>query len=446
MQMSVGLVQSQRLALRSELLQSVMLMELPIADLRAKIEEELQKNPALEVKEDKSVVSFERLDKKTTDCKNTAYSDGHKEFMEGMLSRPQTLQDYLLWQLNLAPVAKKVRDAGNLIIQNLSNDGFHIEDVNFLLKNNSAKDVQKALVLVQSLDPQGCAATDYKESLIIQARLRFGDKTANEIQKILPYLSDFEKGKFLLATRKTKISEDELEELFEKLKTLSPFPGRQFTGSLGTRYVVPDVSVIRKDDEFKIIINNEEIPVLKVSKSFLDNYDVKKSDERSFIRNSIKDAKLFITSLNRRNKTIFKVSRAIVYYQKDFFEKGPKYLHPLTLRKIAEKLELHETTISRAANGKYMETEWGIFEIRHFFTNAIGDENADFSKGGVKEIIREIITNEKDNLSDNNIVEILKKSGISIARRTVAKYRNELELGSSYERTNERTKQGNGEG
>ena len=159
---------------------------------------------------------------------------------------------------------------------------------------------------------------------------------------------------------------------------------------------------------------------------------------RDFVRENIKEARWFIRSINQRNHTLLKVMRAIVEFQRTFFAKGPKYLAPLTLKDIAQEIGVHETTVSRIANGKYVQTEWGIFEIRYFFTNSIsgaGSSGSRYSKEAVKEIIREIIQSEEGSLSDQDIADLLSRRGIPLARRTVAKYRKELDLGSSYTRS-----------
>jgi len=243
-----------------------------------------------------------------------------------------------------------------------------------------------------------------------------------------------------------------MARIFETIKELSPFPGRCFsTGE--TRYVLPDIQVVKKEGEFVIILNKEEIPVLGINPFFMEvaarprisgrksrTEERKKEEEkpaRDFVRENIREARWFINSINQRNHTLLKVSRGIVEFQRAFFMDGPKYLAPLTLRDISEEIGLHETTVSRAANGKYMQTEWGIFELRHFFTNSItgtGSGGSVYSKEGVKEIIKDILKTDETRLSDKDIVELLSKRGIKLARRTVAKYRNELDLSSSYNR------------
>ncbi|MFW5684550.1 MAG: RNA polymerase sigma-54 factor, partial [Spirochaetota bacterium] len=192
--------------------------------------------------------------------------------------------------------------------------------------------------------------------------------------------------------------------------------------------------------QFVLVMNDEEIPVLGVSDSFTDigNADAKK-DVKRFVKSKVKDARWFIHSIRQRNETLQKTARAIVEFQRDFFLKGPKYLVPLTLKDIAGEVGVHEATISRITNGKYVQTEWGIFELKYFFTNSIsgaGSTGSRFSKEGVKQIIKEILEEESGerHLSDQGIADLLATRGINLARRTVAKYRKELDISSSYKR------------
>jgi RNA polymerase sigma-54 factor len=455
MAQETALVQEQRLGLRlnPQQIQSIQMMELPLADLRLKIADELEKNPALEVKKDKSPVSLDRLNRGeneklsrfegTSDPGRIIYSGGkfandiHREFIEGVLAHRETLQEHLLWQLHLESLPPEIFKAGELVIQNLTADGFNSDSPELLLKNCSPEDSLAALALVQRFDPQGCACSGYQESIAVQARIRYGVKVEEEIKSLFPYLSELERGHIMAISRKTGLQGEELEAVFEKLKTLSPFPGRQFvTGANNIRFIIPDVRIIRTEGEFRIVINNEEIPVLGISPFFLKNVNTQIGGGRDFIRENVKEAKWFINSLNRRNHTLFRVSRAIAHYQKEFFLNGPKSLAPLTLGRIAKKLGIHETTVSRAASGKYMETEWGIFEIRYFFTTQVSSTTGgtSFSKIAVKEILREIITGEDVSLSDNRLVSLLEERGVKVARRTVNKYRNELSISPSHRR------------
>jgi RNA polymerase sigma-54 factor len=446
-----------------QLLQSIKLMELPIIDLRERIEEEIERNPALEMVNDPSVISLDagvKIRKEEDDYFESTSdpgfirrgsaedSDEHNKFIEGALSRPETLQQHLLWQLQLQPIDDESRKIGELLIQNLNDDGFHIEPLDILLNGaDSEKAIQTfkveqmlkvkpVLDMIRSFDPAGTCTSNYMESLKIQSRLM--NDPPDGIEEVLDYLEPLEKGKFQDIAKKTKRKEQEIRDIFERIKELSPFPGRQFSSS-ETRFVVPDVQVLKKEGNFVIKLNEEEIPVLGINPFFMKISDEKSEgkEARDFVKENIKEARWFIQSINQRNHTLLKVSRAIVEFQRSFFVNGLKYLAPLTLKDIASEIGVHETTVSRTANGKYMQTEWGIFEIRQFFTNSIsgaGSSGSRYSKEGVKEILREIILGDERNLSDQELADHLAKRGIPIARRTVAKYRNELDLGSSYTR------------
>lgn len=448
MQQRPVLVQKQILKMNTQLIQSIKLMELPIVDLRERIEEEIEINPALEVLEDRSVISLDdamKPEKKDEDDYFDGASDfgytsrgGEKaaeerhRFIEGVLTRSETLQENLLWQLALTPMDSETRRVGERLIQNLDADGFHKEPVDLLLKNENPLLIQNALKIVRSLEPQGCCTADYRESLKVQAGLM--PDAPLGLEEALEYLDLLERGKIAETAKKIRRSEDEVKNLLEKIKGLSPFPGRQFSSG-ETRFVVPDIQVIKKDDEFVIVLNDEEIPVLGINSFFMKMSGGGDKSAKDFVRENIKEARWFIQSINDRNHTLLKVTRAIVEFQRDFFVNGPKHIAPLTQRDIARELGVNESTISRTANGKYVQTEWGIFELRHFFTNSIsgiGSGGSRYSKEGVKAIIKELIKSGDCNYSDQQISLILARRGIPLARRTVAKYRKELDLGSSY--------------
>jgi RNA polymerase sigma-54 factor len=449
-------VQEQHLRLSPQLFQSIKLMELPITDLREKIEEEIEKNPALEVLDDPTEVSLDASYSpgKGDDYFEVSYDSGfasrageevseeHRKFLEGAIARPETLQEHLLWQLALETADDDVRRIGELLIQNLDADGFHKEPPELLLAGENKAKIEEALNLVRSLDPPGTCTSGYQESLKVQARLIPDVPEGSHVclEAVLDYLEQLERGKFAETAKAIGCGEDEVQLCFQRIKEeLSPFPGRQFSGD-ETRFAVPDVQVIRKDGEFVIILNNEEIPILGINPFFMKIAGKGKEagrETRDFVKENIKEARWFIQSINQRNHTLLRVSRAIVEFQRAFFSKGPKYLIPLTLRDIAKELGVHETTVSRTSSSKYMQTEWGIYELRHFFSNSItgaGSGGSRYSKEGVKEIIREIISVEARRLSDQELADLLTQRGISLARRTVSKYRNELDLGTSYTR------------
>jgi RNA polymerase sigma-54 factor len=445
-------VQEQRLRMNTQLFQSIKLMELPLMDLREKIEEEIERNPALEVLDDPATVSLDaavppqREDEDYFESSSDSglirksgaeASDAQQRFIEGALSRPQTLQQYLLWQLQLEPVDEGLREICETLIQNLNDDGFHEEAPETLFKSVPAR-LLEALRLVQALDPQGVCTANFRESLKVQIGLL--PDAEPEIVQAIDHLELLERGKFSDVAKKLNCTDDEVRYFFGRIKQLSPFPGRRYA-PIDIRYVVPDVQVVKKEGEFTIILNDEEIPVLGINPFFLKIAESGKKGgdkpTRDFAKENVKEAHWFINSINQRNQTLMRVTRAILEFQRRFFVEGPKFIAPLTLHDIAQELGVHEATVSRTANGKYMQTEWGIFELRHFFSNSIsgqGSGGSSYSKQGVKEIIKEIIGAKDHSLTDQSISEMLAQRGIPLARRTVAKYRKELELGSLYAR------------
>ena len=424
-------------------------------ELREKIEQEIERNPALEVLSDPTTVSLDAEVNPTKEeddyfeassdsgilkKSDSEISDTREQFIEVVLSRPQTLQDYLLWQLQLQPIDEELRKICEMLIQNLNEDGFHKEAPDTLFKPLPPEKLGDAIHLIQTLDPHGTCTTDYMESLKVQLDL-LPDVPPGTVQA-LDYLDLFEKGRFAEAAKKLGRTDEEVQLFLETIKKLSPFPGRTFASAdSDIRYVVPDVQVVKREGDFVIVLNEEEIPVLGIHPFFMKLASTEKKGKdkqvRNFVMENIKEARWFIASVNQRNHTLLRVTRAILEFQRPFFTNGPKYLAPLTLRDIAGELGVHETTVSRTANGKYIQTEWGIFELRHFFSNSIsgvGSGGSRYSKEGVKEIIKEIISADSKNLSDQEISKILSRRGIPLARRTVTKYRKELELGSSYTR------------
>ena len=448
--MRPSFVQEQRLKMNPQLLQSIKLMELPVAELRERIEQELERNPALELIDDKSTVPLDEPEihhKEEYEYFETSSdpgqrgkqaSDEHRGFIEGVLTRPETLQEYLLRQLQLEPADNELRIIAEMLIQNLDDDGFHKENPETLFPKHERR-LDEAMQLVQGLDPQGTCTDDYRHSLKVQILLSDSiPAEMSKMEKVLDNLDLLEREKYSVLAKKIDLNEDDTRLICEFIKKLNPFPGRAFASQTDeVRYVIPDIKVIRDNNEFIINLNDEAFPVLGINPNFEKFEDSADRAARNFARENTREARLFINHLNQRNQTLVRVTNAILEFQRSFFIKGPKHLAPLTLGDIARELNVHETTVSRTANGKYIQTEWGIYEIRYFFTNSIsgtGSAGSKFSKQSVKEIIKEIITAENRLLSDQDISTLLSQKGIALARRTVAKYRKELDMGSSYNR------------
>jgi RNA polymerase sigma-54 factor len=454
-QQKAVLAQKQELRLSPQLLQSIRLMALPIQELKEEIQLEIERNPALEIIEEQteSVLPVEETPRKNAeieeyfeDASDPGFTssrasdedeDSRRRFIEGTIARPETLQEHLIWQLRLQPIPEEWRSIGELLIQNLDGNGFHKEPTETLFKDRDPETILKVKALIQALEPPGTCTADYHESLLIQTRL-CADAPEGTIEVLEKYLEPLEKGKFPEIARKMKLTPERMERITAFIKTLNPFPGRQYSTEAPT-YVIPDVMVTIKEGEFVIILNDEEIPVLGINPFFRQLSDHKTGDKKTkeFLHSNINGAKQFIQSIRQRNQTLLRVMRAIVEFQRSFFMRGPKALVPLTLRDIAQEIGVHETTVSRIAHSKYVQTDWGIFELRYFFSNSIsgpGSGGSQYSKTGVKELIREIIEQEARKLSDQDITDLLEKRGIALARRTVAKYRKELLIQSSFNR------------
>lgn len=442
-----------KLKMSPQLLQSINLLALPLQNLKLKIKEEVDKNPALDYINENQALSFDEIvEKKREDYdpfENSSDSGyGHtkwqgndnskRQFMEGAISREESLQEHLIPQLHIQPITDKEIEIGELLIYNLDSNGFHLERTENLINETDLPILEKVKSIIQQLDPIGTCTTDYIESLLVQTRI-LGDAPEGSELIIGEYLELLNRGKYQEITKKTGIDHDTVLEILNYIRYLDPFPGREFSFEKPS-YVIPDLIVKKRDGDFFLTINEEEIPVLQVN-SYFEELINKESGEKGkdqkeidrFVNSNVRDAKWFINTISLWNSTLLKTSRAIVEFQRDFFRKGPKYLVPLTLKDIANEIGMNESTISRISRGKYIQTEWGVFELKYFFSNEVSSGN---SKTAVKEIIKEIIAESKSEkkLSDQKISDLLKMRGINIARRTVAKYRKELDIMPSFRR------------
>jgi RNA polymerase sigma-54 factor len=453
-----------------QLYQAIKIMSLPLLELRDTIQEELEKNPALEVVEENSPLSLDDTGRRTSEeqeyFENTSdpgyikvqgaisREDAHRKFIEGVLTRPESLHEHLLWQLRLQPISEAEFRIGEYLIRNLDDNGFHIEQPENLLLNldpegfpleNPAKSLSsekravmnRVMELVQGFDPIGTCTKDYRESIMVQIKLH-PDSLPMAAEIVEKHFEQLEREKYQEIARSMRTTVKEVMKVKEFLRELDPFPGRNYSNEQ-PRYVVPDVMVKMQEGELVIVLNDEDIPVLGINSFYASIQDheeqYKQKDLKRFVKNGVHEARWFINSIRRRNQTLLKVCKAIIEFQRDFFRKGSKYLVPLSLKDIAAEIGVHEATVSRVTNGKYIQTEWGIFELKYFFTNLVPGGGR-FSKEGVKQMIREIIEEEgsKKRLTDQKIGEILEAKGVKIARRTIAKYRKELDIMSSHHR------------
>src|SRR5258706_13559263 len=373
--------------------------------------------------------------------------------IENSLSREPDLYDHLLWQLHMAEVAPRQRESAELITGNLDPDGFLVAtpeeiramgDQSDLVGEDRAyplEEVLAALALTRSLAPPGIACANLQESLLLQMALQ-GVPEDNLARRMIFEAWDlFLRRQFPAVAKKLGIELAELEQAVELVRTLETHPGRRFSTDR-PHYIEPDVFVRRVGDEYVIQLNDDGLPRLRVSRAYRRmlqsmRTEGRQSEAQQFIKDKIRSAVWLIKSLDQRQRTIYKVAASIVKHQRELLEKGIDYLRPLVLRDVADDIQMHESTVSRVVSNKYMHTPRGLFLVRYFFHSGIdSDTGEDISSLTVKKKIQGFIDAEdpRKPLSDSKIMKILNDEGINIARRTVAKYRDELNIPSSTDR------------
>jgi RNA polymerase sigma-54 factor len=469
---SLGLQQElkQQLKLSPQLIQTFEILAMSSLELQQKIKAEIEQNPALEIPSERSV-SLEKLSEQENRSKveddysdNAAYdptrhysstrvsgsydqeaADRNQQFLEGALSTSETLQDYVLRQLGCLRLTEEEYELGKLIISNLDQHGFHRNPPESLVKTSAQKRLLDMLQVVQRLDPPGIAAADFRESLILQAQ---ADSLSQDdmalFQKLVyEYLEKLRLNKTAEVAKELSVSEERILVLYQYLKTLNPYPGLQYNNQ-ETHYIIPDLTVRKIEGKLQLRLNTEHMPTLTIDSEFTslvaDTRDEHHKETAAYISNAVKNATQLISHIRMRSETMKKIGLELMRFQYEFFLKGPRYLRPLAYRQIAEELSLHETTISRAVQGKYIDTDWGIIPIKELFSSALQTSGpqggGEISKRAVMDMVQEIVENHsgKKALSDQKIADILAERGIKIARRTVSKYRKELQIDSSYER------------
>ncbi len=373
---------------------------------------------------------------------NEGVEDRQQSF-ENLISPKTNLYSHLMWQLQLSDLDKAQKEIGRYIIGNIDSDGYlkaSIDNI-ILSTHRSREEILKVLDIIHELDPVGVGAKDTRECLLIQ--LRFQNLMGSTVEKILTdHLKQLEKRRYHQIAKNLGVSLEEVLNAVSVIASLEPKPGR-FYNDEETIYIIPDVYVYKVGDEFRIVLNDDGLPKLRIS-AFYKETLVKKDDlsraTREYIRDKLKSASWLIKSIHQRQKTIYKATESIVKLQKDFFEFGAAHLKPMVLRDVAEDIQMHESTISRVMNNKYMYTPFGVLELKYFLNSGIQsvdgvDKVASLS---VKERLKEIIRTEDKSkpFSDQEIANILKRSNIDIARRTVAKYREVLGILPSNQRKN----------
>jgi len=459
-----GMHQTQNLSLQQvlapQLQQSLLILQAPLLELRNLVQQEMETNPVLEELPDepsseepansdtsadeKFKEEFDKLAKLDEEwrdymAQSSSYTgrsqeaEDRRQFFFDSIPTQETLQQHLMGQLNQTALNANDRKTAELIIGNIDDNGFLQTTPEEMALNTGIpkEDFENMLTLIQSFHPPGVGSRDLRECLLIQLK-REGKHTSLEYKMISEHMQDLGKRRFPEIARRMGISVEQVQKCANNIAQLDPRPGAIFAEA-PKNYVLPDVTVEKVNGEYQVILNGEQIPHLRISNTYKDimAQDRNGSEVKDYIRDKIRSGKFLIKSIHQRQQTISNIAHQIVKRQRAFFDRGSSYLRPMTMVQIADAVGVHETTVSRAISGKYMATPQGVFEMKYFFTpgyqTATGES---MSNTSVKEAILDLVKNEDGNspLSDKEIVEILSQRGIPIARRTVAKYRTELNI------------------
>ena len=484
---------SQQLTMTPQLQQAIKLLQLSTLELSQEITEQLYSNPLLEeITEDQdaenqlkktnnektltetSNLTAEELEEpsKNTEplSQETDQNDWDSDFdnysvqtqdiarinnndgnirgeinLEQVHQVTQSLKDHLLWQLNLTNLNARDLSIAEMLTYSLDDNGLLTQNLSEIFEeldennNEYESEILTVLTRLQQFDPPGVYARDLKECLLIQLNQLSQDTPFLKQAKILvlQFLEDIGKLNTDRLLKKTQLSLDELRGAISLVRSMNPYPG-EFLQENDTEYITPDAYVIKTSDKWRAIINDDHNPRLRINETYKNL--IRQSDnskENQYLKDSLTEAKWFIKSLESRNETLLKVVNCIIELQEDFFEHGPVSMKPMILSDISEKLDLHESTISRVTTSKYLATPRGIYELKYFFSSHVATATGgECSSTAVSAILKELINAEVPHkpLSDNKLTELLKEQGINIARRTVAKYREGLGIPSSSDR------------
>ena len=467
LQMNQSIGQQQVQKMTQAQIQGLELLAMPETDLYQKIIHEVEENPALELADSKHRqqplpskpprTTPTYFDNQTTahSHKTAEDSDAFQSFIENIPEpRTQTLQMHLLEQIRLEPLPAAIEACAERIIQNLDANGFHIVPIHELFAAEAPaiakpRYITQALRTVRQLEPIGCATKDSAESLTVQAKIRFAGKMETDpvyaytIDILEHHFSYLENARpYLLAQKINKnadipynITQEQAAQIFHIIRTLQPFPGRAYTASDSQiDYVIPTAFIERQNQTFIIRMNNAYLPSVHISQELLSLVEEHKQDKsvQEYIKPQLQKAKIFIGSLTNREKTILAVLKQIIKAQERFFLTGNvRHLVPLTQQHIAQAIDVHESTVSRAVSNKYIQCTWGIFEIKFFFTSAAqtveSEPDKTYTKQAVKLLLQQLLASHSQKLSDKKLSELLQNEhGIKLARRTINKYRKEL--------------------
>lgn len=464
---------SQQLAMTPQLQQAIRLLQLSTLELQQELQQALESNPLLEqIDTHEEIDTRETQDSETLDTADaleqkempeelpldaswdTIYTAGTPsgtsgDYIDDELpvyqgETTQTLQDYLMWQVELTPFSDTDRAIATSIVDAVDDTGYLTVPLEDILESMGDEEidideVEAVLKRIQRFDPVGVAAKDLRDCLLIQ--LSQFDKTTPWLEEARLIISDhldlLANHDFRTLMRVTRLKEDVLKEAVNLIQSLDPRPGQSIqTGE--PEYVIPDVLVRKHNGHWTVELNSDSIPRLQINQHYASMCNNARNDgDSQFIRSNLQDAKWLIKSLESRNDTLLRVSRCIVEQQQAFFEKGEEYMKPMVLADIAQAVEMHESTISRVTTQKYLHSPRGIFELKYFFSSHVNTEGGgEASSTAIRALVKKLIAaeNPAKPLSDSKLTSLLSEQGIMVARRTVAKYRESLSIPPSNQR------------
>ncbi len=429
-----------KLRLTPQMRLAISLLQMPLVKLKEFVEEQVEENPLLNLENVKPP--------KEANYDFTSVED--KDYKESLITKPATLQDHLLSQLQLLADSDDVREIGELIIGNINDDGYlgcPIEDIKPGSRKITQSDVEKALSLIQTFDPIGVGARDLRECLLLQLRSK-GQNDSLVCQIVDKYLPNLQNKRYDYIAKKLsaqggsakggKVSAEKIKGSMKEIANLEPKPGRSFSTERPV-YLIPDTIVRKNKNGYELIPNDWELPRITLNEKYKKMLKQKDTpeDTKVYLTERLKAAHSLINAISKRRETIQQVTETIVSIQNGFLENGATDFKPMTLEQIAKRIGKHKSTVSRAVTGKYLQTPQGIFELRSFLSSRVKQENGDFlSSKAIKSRIKDIINNENKEklLTDEDIVDLFKKDSVSVARRTIAKYRGQLKILSSKSR------------
>lgn len=473
--LNLSQVLSQKLS--PQQIQFIKLLQVPTAELEARVEEELEINPALEEGREEDKAEGDEMDYEDSYEDDLGYDDndinlddylnddygGYKmqgdgnylpdeEEREIPISSGVSLQDQLLTQLGFLKLDERQKIIGRQLIGSIESDGYIRRDLEAIINDlafsqnieTDIDEVEEILRKIQSFDPSGIAARNLQECLLIQLERKEhpDDPTVqNAIRIINECFDEFTKKHYPKIQKKLDIGDEEIKEAVNLITRLNPKPGGISDGLVKTQYIIPDFILTNTDGKLEITLNSKNAPELRVSRSYSEMFDAyEKSDKKdkklketvTFVKQKLDAAKWFIDAIKQRQQTLLKTMQAILDYQYEFFLEGDETkLKPMILKDIAEKIDMDISTVSRVANSKSIQTEFGIFPLKYFFSEGITTESGeDVSNKEVKSVLQSMVDqeNKKKPLSDDKLVKMLNDKGYNIARRTVAKYREQLQI------------------